>query len=319
MKKGLNYYNCICKNYKKELINKSDVIKCTFCGLYSHKDCLPYLNLNPKDFICPECQLLLINPLSRIQLILLYPSLLDMDSHSISNKNINLNFLEKNIFKFDIPIDFRLIESNRDDQLLNVFIVIYCLKLEGRGFKNEWPLDTSFYINESTDKFFGSKKFMIDNNKRYLPLIFSYHTQTKYYFSPNYYINLSGRNFMEKNFLDSVNDRFIQGSNTIHFYFDNIENRKNENNLYVITIRREFLVSPEFAVNILLQNSYITFYDKKKLEKKPEFKEKEMKDKLFPPEFKSKGIFCKHKELFDVLKLLQKYYIKCLIKIIRFY
>ena len=305
MKKGLNYYNCICKNYSKSKINISEVKKCNFCGLYSHNDCLPYLNMSSKEFICPECQLLLLNPLSRFQLILLYPSLLTVDSGIIYQDK---NKQQKNIFKFKIPSDFFLFESSDNNQLLNVFIVIYCLKLEGKGFKNEWPLNTTLYINESNKKFLGCKKGSIDNNKRYLPLIFSYNSQNEYFLKSYFYINSNEQNFMVKNIFGLVKDCFIQGENIIRFSFEDSNPFKNENNLYVITIRREYFITPEYAVNILLQNSYITFYEKKKLKIKPEFKKKEMKEKLFEQEFRSKGLFCKHKELFDVFKLLKKYY-----------
>ena len=77
-----------------------------------------------EDFICPECQFVLLNPLSRSERILLNPSLLTFESNSdksiSTNKNIfteneiysSNDIIEKNKFKFNIPDDYYIFETN---------------------------------------------------------------------------------------------------------------------------------------------------------------------------------------------------------------
>lgn len=334
MEERLYYYNCICKNYTETIISKTKLIQCQFCNLFSHKKCVQYLTMK-ENFICPECQLLLLNPLVKIQKILLSPTFLTFENNEKTKKNslkhpfkdmdiftnifpneyssdnnsdIN-NSKNKNIFSFNIPDDYFIFESNENS--INYFIVIYCLKLEGYGFKNEWPENTKLFINENKRKFLGSQKKLIDNTKRYLPIIFSYSSLTELFFPNvnNIYKKNDSENFMKINSIGLVKDCFSPGENNIRFSFeDNSTSWKNnlKNNLYIITIRREYIITPEFVINTIKKNSYAIFYSKK-LIKTPMSRSKEFKEKFFMETFRSKGFFCCHFELFDVLKILKKY------------
>ena len=67
------------------------------------------------------------------------------------NSTIDNETNKSNIFKFELPDDYSDKESNQNN--LNIFIVIYCLKLEGKGLINEW--NTKLYINDEKRKFIG--------------------------------------------------------------------------------------------------------------------------------------------------------------------
>jgi hypothetical protein len=289
------------------------------------------------DYICPECQMILLNPLVKIQKILLAPTFLTFEknektiknnkSHSLdmniftnilpeeytldisNNSDINNHTHCKNIFNFNLPNDFFNFETN--ETCRNFFIVIYCLKLEEKGFKNEWPENTKLFINEHKIKFLGSEKKLIDNNKRHLPVVFSYSSLTELFFPDinNIYNKNESENFMKTNYIGLVKDCFNPGENNLRFSFEDNSNPGEshlKNNLYCITIRREYIITPEMALNFIKMNSYMIFYSKNFI-KTPISFTKKFKENLFLGTFKSKGFFCCHFELFDVLKILKKY------------
>ena len=326
MQKGLNsnFYNCICNDHSQLVLDINEVIQCQICDLYSHKKCFPYLKMEKDEFICPSCQLDFLNPLVRIQKILLPPTFLKKSdkNHKIeqnqANKisdlmnnfnNINLNELlmqsknikeaqnEENKFTFDLLPYFREFRDN------DYYLVIYCLKLDNKGFKNEWPENSTIIINGNKNFLLGAVNKLEIENKN-MPIIFP----SDLSLTTDDYINVINNRFMKRNLTRSFMDYFTIGQNQIEILLPPKTDFKN--NLYCICIRTEFLMSTRYVYLTFLKNSYVIYYERNKNKKQlvEINSDKELRKKFENyDKFKTKGIFCKHFECFELLNILEKY------------
>lgn len=213
----------ICKLCKLIIENGEVSNKCTNCNQDFHRYCLKtFSNHNP--FICPECQVNLINSYFKVTKIQFFEKL---ENKIVKFKNSDEKE-EKYYLKFDKPFDIYN-KNNKNSSNNNIVKIIYCLKgganidvlrtsTKPQPFNNSWPVNFKLtlirrFVNSDIKTYFN---FMIkdkeESSYRASPIaIFP----SKSYFLKNKIFSIF-KNWEKSNifFLDDIkNNELIQGKN----------------------------------------------------------------------------------------------------------
>lgn len=284
--------NCIC--LEKPENNIQDLIECSICNNYQHKQCVfDCINSINHDYICPQCQIynseIYINQIKNI----------------LPAKKFNQTVLKNsNNIKHEYTFSFKinLYEYHPTEKHRKGFIIIRCLKLGKKYFNLKWPEKVKIIINKKT--------FNLNNPRN--PLLFKLRSITKNDFANrNYYYNIYN----------------------ISFHDDIIFNDKNINNITIKIIERDVSEGKQFfSYNYALSIDYVEMLNKDEVLKLiPHKSDKNEILKiinngnvnsenvdLFHPvnyiEIPARGMFCNHFKVFDLKHFLsfwnvhKKYY-----------
>lgn len=284
--------NCIC--LEKPENNIQDLIECSICNNYQHKQCVfDCINSINHDYICPQCQIynseIYINQIKNI----------------LPAKKFNQTVLKNsNNIKHEYTFSFKinLYEYHPTEKHRKGFIIIRCLKLGKKYFNLKWPEKVKIIINEKT--------FNLNNPRN--PLLFKLRSITKNDFANrNYYYNIYN----------------------ISFHDDSIFIDKNINDITIKIIERDISEGKQFfSYNYALSIDYVEMLNKDEVLKLiPHKSDKNEILKiinngnvnsenvdLFHPvdyiEIPARGMFCNHFKVFDLKHFLsfwnvhKKYY-----------
>ena len=284
--------NCIC--LEKPENNIQDLIECSICNNYQHKQCVfDCINSINHDYICPQCQIynseIYINQIKNI----------------LPAKKFNQTVLKNsNNIKHEYTFSFKinLYEYHPTEKHRKGFIIIRCLKLGKKYFNLKWPEKVKIIINKKT--------FNLNNPRN--PLLFKLRSITKNDFANrNYYYNIYN----------------------ISFHDDSIFIDKNINDITIKIIERDISEGKQFfSYNYALSIDYVEMLNKDEVLKLiPHKSDKNEILKiinngnvnsenvdLFHPvnyiEIPARGMFCNHFKVFDLKHFLsfwnvhKKYY-----------
>ena len=284
--------NCIC--LEKPENNIQDLIECSICNNYQHKQCVfDCINSINHDYICPQCQIynseIYINQIKNI----------------LPAKKFNQTVLKNsNNIKHEYTFSFKinLYEYHPTEKHRKGFIIIRCLKLGKQYFNLKWPEKVKIIINKKT--------FNLNNPRN--PLLFKLRSITKNDFANrNYYYNIYN----------------------ISFHDDSIFIDKNINDITIKIIERDISEGKQFfSYNYALSIDYVEMLNKDEVLKLiPHKSDKNEILKiinngnvnsenvdLFHPvnyiEIPARGMFCNHFKVFDLKHFLsfwnvhKKYY-----------
>ena len=284
--------NCIC--LEKPENNIQDLIECSICNNYQHKQCVfDCINSINHDYICPQCQIynseIYINQIKNI----------------LPAKKFNQTVLKNsNNIKHEYTFSFKinLYEYHPTEKHRKGFIIIRCLKLGKKYFNLKWPEKVKIIINKKT--------FNLNNPRN--PLLFKLRSITKNDFANrNYYYNIYN----------------------ISFHDDSIFIDKNINDITIKIIERDISEGKQFfSYNYALSIDYVEMLNTDEVLKLiPHKSDKNEILKiinngnvnsenvdLFHPvdyiEIPARGMFCNHFKVFDLKHFLsfwnvhKKYY-----------
>jgi hypothetical protein len=284
--------NCIC--LEKPENNIQDLIECSICNNYQHKQCVfDCINSINHDYICPQCQIynseIYINQIKNI----------------LPAKKFNQTVLKNsNNIKHEYTFSFKinLYEYHPTEKHRKGFIIIRCLKLGKKYFNLKWPEKVKIIINKKT--------FNLNNPRN--PLLFKLRSITKNDFANrNYYYNIYN----------------------ISFHDDSIFIDKNINDITIKIIERDISEGKQFfSYNYALSIDYVEMLNEDEVLKLiPHKSDKNEILKiinngnvnsenvdLFHPvdyiEIPARGMFCNHFKVFDLKHFLsfwnvhKKYY-----------